>query len=75
MGYSGVHCSTGPTSAAAASRGPEFSSQYGVGAASVSGWKPSLLPHCHVPPPSPSTQVHVVHEVWDEQFVNSHPTQ
>jgi hypothetical protein len=43
--------------------------------ASTSGWKPSLLVHCHAPTPSPSTQVHVVHEVCDEQIVDLQPTQ
>jgi hypothetical protein len=58
-----------------ASRGPELRAQYGVGAASVSGWKPLLLAQFHSAPPSESTQELVVHELSEEQFVNSHPTQ
>jgi hypothetical protein len=75
VGYWSVHCSTGPTSGTSASTGPAWRAQYGVGAASVSGWKPLLLVHSQSPPPSASTQVHVVHDVCDEHLVNSHPTQ
>jgi hypothetical protein len=74
VGCAVVHRATRPTAPAAASRGPVSSAQYGVGAASDS-WNPSLLVHAQTPPPSPSSQMHVAHEVCDEQSVDSHPTQ